>query len=145
MMRRNLSRKRLKVSSGSKWTLTVTRFLRPNYTFTVWSRPWHVILCVTIASLQSLEKLILPVYLLETDDVVVKELPEILEFELPAFLRGKNRANEIPSVPSNTSQTSRVEVATCIPTCSTYLAVVEVDEEHPASNGSVWKLERAPP
>ena len=36
--------------------------------------------------LNSLEKLILSVNLLETKDVVVNELPEIFEFELPVFL-----------------------------------------------------------
>ena len=50
VMRRNLSRKRLKVSSGSTWTLTITRFFYPDCTFTIWSRPWQVITCVTIAS-----------------------------------------------------------------------------------------------
>ena len=72
--------------------------------------------------LNSLEKLIIPVYLLEIHDVVVvKELPEIFYFEFPVFLRGKNRSNETPSVPSDTSQTSVREVATRIPTCSTRL------------------------
>ena len=36
--------------------------------------------------LNSLEKHILPVSLLETHEVVVKELPEIFEFELLVFL-----------------------------------------------------------
>ena len=39
--------------------------------------------------LNSLEKLILPVYLLETDDVVVNELPEIFELELFVFFAKK--------------------------------------------------------
>ena len=40
--------------------------------------------------LNSLEKLILPVYLLGTHDVVVvKELPEIFEFELSVFCEEK--------------------------------------------------------
>ena len=102
LMRRNLSRKRLKESSGSRWTLTITRFFCPDCMFTMWSRPWRIIMCyssilrqkvlmdasgrsscILVARnertkqpesrsqhLTSLEKLILPVYLLETDDVV---------------------------------------------------------------------------
>ena len=70
-----------------------------------------------------------------------KELPEIFEFEFPVFLRGKNRSNETPSVPSNTSQTSVREVAKRIPTLQ-YSLVLEVVEEHPASNGSVWEQEK---
>ena len=49
MMGRNLSRERLRVSSGSKRTLTITNFFRPDCTFTIWSRPWQVITCVTTA------------------------------------------------------------------------------------------------
>ena len=48
--RRSLSRRRLKVSSGSKWTLTTTRFRHPDRMLTMWSRPWQVTTCVTTAS-----------------------------------------------------------------------------------------------
>ena len=54
--------------------------------------------------------------------VVVKELPEIFEFELPVFFSEEKTDPTRPlSVPSNTSQTSVGKEATCIPTCSTML------------------------
>ena len=52
-----------------------------------------------VPHLNSLEKLILSVYLLETDDFVVfNGLPETFELELFVSLRRKNRPNETPSV-----------------------------------------------
>ena len=46
-----------------------------------------------------------------------KELPEIYLSLTPCFLRGKNRSNETPCVPSNTSQTSFGEVARLAVSC----------------------------
>ena len=92
--------------------------------------------------LDSLKKLVLPMYFLETNDVViVQESTEIFELELPVYLRGKNRPKETPSVPSNTSQTSIRELATCIPTCNYAVVLAVVLEEYSVSNGNVWKLE----
>ena len=50
VMRRTLSRKRLKESSSSRWTSTITGFFCPDCMFTTWSRSWQVMTCVTIAS-----------------------------------------------------------------------------------------------
>ena len=50
VVRRSVPRRLLKVSSGSKWTMTKTRFRHPDRVFTIWSRPWQVTSCVTTAS-----------------------------------------------------------------------------------------------
>ena len=52
-------------------------------------------------------------------------------------LFGENRSNETPGVPSNTSHAFGKEGATSI---APFTAVVL--EEHPVSNGNVWKLEK---
>ena len=44
-MRRSRSRRLLRVRSGSKWTLTITRMESPEWIETMWSRPWHVMTC----------------------------------------------------------------------------------------------------
>ena len=70
--------------------------------------------------LDSLKKLVLSMYFLETNDVVVvQKFFEIVEFELPVPLPGENRSNKDPGVPSNTSQAFRKEGPTSIPPCST--------------------------
>ena len=69
--------------------------------------------------LYCLEKIILSMHLLETDNIVVLDgPPEIVEFLLSVLLRGKTDLTR-PGVPSSTPQTSIREMATCIPTCTT--------------------------
>ena len=91
--------------------------------------------------LNSLEKLIFPVYLLQTYDVVVvKELPEIFEFELPVFLRGKTDPTRPPVFQVIHRRPPSGEWPHVCPDLQ-YHAASEVVEEHPASNGSVRELE----
>ena len=77
--------------------------------------------------LNSLKKLIVSMHLLETDVVVVvvvKELPDIFEFEFSVLLRGK------------TDPTLHQGNGHMYPDLQ-YLVVFEVVEDHLASNGSV--------
>ena len=67
--------------------------------------------------LDSLKKLVLSMYFLETNDVVVvQKFFEIEELELPVPLSGENRSNKPPGVSSNTSQAFEKEGGTIHPT-----------------------------
>ena len=91
--------------------------------------------------LNSLEKLILPVYLLETDDVVVvNELPEIFEFELPVFSARKEPTQRDPECSKSYIVDLHRGSGHMYPDLQCH-AVPEVVEEHQSPTGvrRSWK------